>query len=157
MGGWRRGARRYRLHDLGKDRRPSEGATLIALIGQFLAPHPLRLAGFAAILGAVVAVLFGARHAGRNPERVEQMRKTIEVQRDQLEAAAQRPRDREVLLTGCATARSDAVACLPVPTYSREFLARASGEVGKLPAGSAMKQMLGDYGVVRAQARACRG
>ena len=61
------------------------------------------------------------------------------------------------LLTGCATARSDAVTCLPVPTYSREFLARAAGEVGKLPAGSAVEQMMGDYGVVRAQARACRG
>jgi hypothetical protein len=60
------------------------------------------------------------------------------------------------LLTGCATARSDAGTCLPVPTYSREFLARAAGEVGKLPAGSAVEQMLGDYGVVRAQARTCR-
>ena len=59
------------------------------------------------------------------------------------------------LLTGCATARSDGAACLPVPTYSREFLARAAGEVGKLPAGSAVEQMLGDYGVVRAQARIC--
>ena len=60
------------------------------------------------------------------------------------------------LLTACATARSDAVTCLPVPTYSREFLARAAGEVGKLPTGSAVEQMLGDYGVVRAQAGACR-
>lgn len=40
---------------------------------------------------------------------------------------------------------------------SQEFLARAAGEVGKLPAGSAVEQMLGDYGVVRAQAWACRG
>ena len=60
------------------------------------------------------------------------------------------------LLTGCAAARSNAVTCLPVATYSREFLARAAGEVGKLPAGSAVEQMMGDYGVVRAQARACR-
>ena len=58
---------------------------MIALIGQFLAPYALRLAGLAAILGAVGAVLLGARQAGRNAERVEQMRKTIEVQRDQLE------------------------------------------------------------------------
>ena len=98
MGRWRRGARRYRLHDLGKDRRPSEGAALIALIGQFLAPYALRLAGLAAILGAVGAVLFGARQAGRNAERVEQMRKTIKVQHDQLEAAARRPRDRDELI-----------------------------------------------------------
>ena len=59
------------------------------------------------------------------------------------------------LLAGCATARSDAVTCLPVPTYSREFLARAAGEVGKLPAGSAVEQMLGDYKVMRDQARSC--
>ena len=61
------------------------------------------------------------------------------------------------LLAACATARSDGGGCPPVPAYSREFLARAAGEVGKLPAGSAVEQMLGDYGVVRAQARACRG
>ena len=66
---------------------------------QFLAPYALRLAGFAAILGAVGAVLFGARQAGRNAERVQQMRKTIEVQRDQLEAAARRPRDRDELIS----------------------------------------------------------
>ena len=71
---------------------------MIALIGQFLAPYALRLAGFAAIMGAVGAVLFGARQAGRNAERVEHMRKTIEVQRDQLEAAARRPRDRDELI-----------------------------------------------------------
>jgi hypothetical protein len=98
VGGWRRGARRYRLHDLGKDRRPSAGAALIALIGQILAPYALRFAGLAAILGAVGAVLFGARQAGHNAERVEQMGKTIEVQRDQLEAAARRPRDRDELI-----------------------------------------------------------
>jgi hypothetical protein len=32
--------------------------------------------------------------AGRNAERVENMRPAIEVQRDQLEAASRRPRDR---------------------------------------------------------------
>jgi hypothetical protein len=41
----------------------------------------------------VAAVLFGARQAGRNAERVEHMRRTVEVQRDQLEAASRRPRD----------------------------------------------------------------
>jgi hypothetical protein len=42
----------------------------------------------------VAAVLFGARQAGRNAERIERMRRTVEVQRDQLEAASRRPRDR---------------------------------------------------------------
>ena len=50
---------------------------MIALIGQFLAPYALRLISFAAIIGAVGAVLFGARQAGRNAERVEQMQNFI--------------------------------------------------------------------------------
>lgn len=39
--------------------------------------------------------------------------------------------------------------------YSREFLARAADELDSLPAGSAAEQMLGDYQVMRDQARAC--
>ena len=45
-------------------------------------------------MGAVAAILFRAREAGRNAERVERLRRNIEVQHDQLEAAARRPRDR---------------------------------------------------------------
>ena len=71
---------------------------MIALIGQALAPFALRLVGGAAVAGAVLAVLLGARQAGRNAERVERMRKTIEVQREQLDAAANRPRDRDELI-----------------------------------------------------------
>ena len=70
---------------------------MIAIIGRLLAPYALKLAGFVAILGAVAAVLLGARQAGRNAERVERMRRTIEVQRDQLDAASRRPRDRDEL------------------------------------------------------------
>ena len=60
------------------------------------------------------------------------------------------------LLTGCATARSDVASCLPVPTYSREFMARVAAEVRKLQAGSDVEHMLGDYAVMRAQAQVCR-
>ena len=70
---------------------------MIAIIGRLLAPYALMLAGFVAILGAVAAVLLGARQAGRNAERVERMRRTIEVQREQLDAASRRPRDRDEL------------------------------------------------------------
>ena len=70
---------------------------MIAIIGRFLAPYALKLAGLVAILGAVGAVLLGARQSGRNAERVEQMQKDIEVQRDQLDAATRRPRDRDEL------------------------------------------------------------
>ena len=47
---------------------------MITLIGQFLAPFALRLAGLAAIIGAVLTVLLGARQAGRNAERFDRMR-----------------------------------------------------------------------------------
>jgi hypothetical protein len=70
---------------------------VIAIIGRLLAPYALKLVGLAAILGAVGAVLLGARQAGRNAERVERMRNSIEVQHDQLSAATRRPRDRDEL------------------------------------------------------------
>ena len=60
------------------------------------------------------------------------------------------------LLAACATARSDGGGCPPVPAYSREFLARAAGELQQLPPGAAVEQMLMDYQVVRDQIRACR-
>ena len=68
---------------------------MIAILGRLLAPYALKLAGLFAIIGAVVAILFGARQTGRNAERVERMRRTIEVQREQLDAASRRPRDRD--------------------------------------------------------------
>ncbi len=71
---------------------------MIGWAGSLLAPHALRIAGWLAILGAIAAVLLGSRQAGRNAERVEHMRKIIEVQREQLAAAARRPRDRNELL-----------------------------------------------------------
>lgn len=59
------------------------------------------------------------------------------------------------LLAGCETARSDGGGCPPVPAYSREFLARAAGELQQLPPGAAIEQMLADYQVMRDQARGC--
>src|SRR5512132_4263694 len=59
------------------------------------------------------------------------------------------------LLAGCATERSDGAPCPPVVAYSREFLARAAGELDSLSPGSAIEQMLADYQVMRDQARAC--
>ena len=58
----------------------------------------LGLLGWLAAATAVAAVLFGARQAGRNAERAENMRRTVAVQRDQLEAANRRPRDRRELV-----------------------------------------------------------
>ena len=70
---------------------------MIAIIGRLLAPYALKLAGIFAMIGAVAAILLGVRQAGRNAERVERMRRTIEVQHDQLDAASRRPRDRDEL------------------------------------------------------------
>ena len=71
---------------------------MITLIEQLLAPFALRLAGFAAAIGAILAVLLGARQAGRNAERLDRIHKTLEIQREQLEAATRRPRDRDELI-----------------------------------------------------------
>lgn len=68
-----------------------------AILQAWLTRNVLGLLGYAAAAAAVAAVLLGARQAGRNAERVDRMRKTIEVQRDQLEAATRRPRDRDDL------------------------------------------------------------
>ncbi|MCA0871391.1 hypothetical protein LCL97_11185 [Seohaeicola saemankumensis] len=62
-------------------------------------------------------------------------------------------------LTGCGTAGFEAggvAACPPVVEYSREFQARAAEELSRLPDGSAIVEMMGDYAVIRDQARGCR-
>jgi hypothetical protein len=61
-------------------------------------------------------------------------------------------------LTGCATAGFETgglAACPPVVEYSRELQARAAEELALLPDGSAIVEMMGDYAVIREQARAC--
>ena len=52
---------------------------------------------------------------------------------------------------------SDARApCPPVVDYSAAEQARAADEVEALPEGAVIVRMLGDYAVLRDQARACR-
>lgn len=59
-------------------------------------------------------------------------------------------------LTGCATAGSEARApCPPVVDYTAEDQARAADEVEALPEGAVIVRILGDYAVLRDQARAC--
>jgi hypothetical protein len=48
-----------------------------------------------------------------------------------------------------------AAACPPVVEYSRDFQLQAADEVAALPDGSAIVEMMEDYAVMRAQARAC--
>ncbi|KGJ09751.1 hypothetical protein [Paracoccus sphaerophysae] len=63
-----------------------------------------------------------------------------------------------IWLSGCATVGFDGSgprACPPVVEYSREFQARAAEELALLSEGSAIVEMLGDYAVLREQARVC--
>jgi hypothetical protein len=64
-----------------------------------------------------------------------------------------------ISLTGCATGSSEpriTAVCPPVVEYTREFQARAAEELGSLPDGSAIADMLSDYAVMRDQSRACQ-
>jgi hypothetical protein len=121
------------------------------IVQGWLLRNMLTLLGWLAAGVAVAAVLFGARQAGRNAERVERMRRMVgaTLRAVALAIAAS-------LLAGCATEHSDGVPCPPVVAYSRAFLARAGDELDSLPPGSAVEQMLADYEVMRDQARLCR-
>ena len=62
-------------------------------------------------------------------------------------------------LTGCATAGFEEnvlAACPPVVEYSRELQARVAEELAMLPDGSVVVEMMGDYVVIRDQARGCK-
>ena len=56
--------------------------------------NTLRLIGWGATALLVMAVLLGARQAGRNAERVDQFKKTLEVKDTQLRATLDAPRNR---------------------------------------------------------------
>ena len=58
-------------------------------------------------------------------------------------------------LSACATVVSD--TCPTLFDYSETEQARAADELDVLPEGSALAVLIGDYGVVRNEIRACRG
>ncbi len=60
-------------------------------------------------------------------------------------------------LGACAMGGSDSRApCPPVVEYSAADQSRAADEVEAIPEGAVIIRMLGDYAVLRDQARACR-
>lgn len=63
------------------------------------------------------------------------------------------------LLSACATVSSESAVgvCPPVVEYDTGVQARAAKEVQALPEGSAVVEMMGDYAVMREQARGCLG
>jgi hypothetical protein len=61
-------------------------------------------------------------------------------------------------LTGCATVGFETGGpgvCPPVVAYTREAQAQAAKELALLPDGSVVVEMMGDFAVIREQARAC--
>lgn len=60
------------------------------------------------------------------------------------------------LLTGCAAVNSDPI-CGTLFDYAPEFQKQAAQELSTLPPGSAVGELVADYGVVRQEIRACRG
>jgi len=57
------------------------------------------------------------------------------------------------LSAACAPANS---SCPPVAAYDRDTLAKAAAEIEQLGPDSATARLIADYGVLRAQVRACR-
>ena len=63
------------------------------------------------------------------------------------------------LLAGCVTAHTSSVKviCPTIKSYDQATLNKALQEYRLLPSGSPIKQMIGDYQVLRDKVRACRG
>lgn len=68
------------------------------LVKAWLSGNALRLIGWAAAAFSVTTVLLGAREAGRNAERVDQLKKSLEVKDAQLRATLDAPRTRGELV-----------------------------------------------------------
>ncbi|MGI3213221.1 hypothetical protein ACROSR_19230 [Roseovarius tibetensis] len=72
------------------------------LAGMMARPWARRVAGFCLVVLAITLFTFNLRRsgerAGRAAERLENLERNDAIQRQMLEAAAQRPRDRDALL-----------------------------------------------------------
>lgn len=68
-----------------------------ALFTGWLSGNALRIAGWVAAALAVLTVLFGARQAGRNAERADNLKKSLEIKNAQLRATLDAPRSRSEL------------------------------------------------------------
>jgi hypothetical protein len=64
------------------------------IIKTWLSSNALRLIGWSVAALSVSAVLLGARQAGRNAERVDQLKKSLEIRNAQLLATLNAPRNR---------------------------------------------------------------
>jgi hypothetical protein len=117
-----------------------------------LKPFALKMLAWGAIAVSVLGALFYIKRmietGAKAEERLATTTRNLEVSRDQLKAAADRPR---------ATAPSEPQhACPPVVQYSQGFMDRAAEELWLLGEGSVVVEMMKDYAVMRDQARACQ-
>ncbi len=71
---------------------------MIGIIKSWLTVHLLRLIGWGAAGLSVLAILLGARQAGRNAERKDQLQRIIKVKDAQLRATLDAPRTRGELI-----------------------------------------------------------
>ncbi len=69
-----------------------------AILKSWITGNIVRLIGFTAAALSVAAVLFGARQAGRNAERLEELKRIVEIKDAQLRAANNAPRNRDELV-----------------------------------------------------------
>lgn len=69
-----------------------------AIVKTWLSGNLLRLIGWGAAALSVTAILLGARQAGRNAERVDQLKKSLEIKDAQLRATLDAPRNRGELV-----------------------------------------------------------
>jgi hypothetical protein len=68
------------------------------IIKTWLSGNALRLIGWSVAALSVSAVLLGSRQAGRNAERVDQLKKSLEIKDAQLRATLNAPRTRGELV-----------------------------------------------------------
>ena len=68
------------------------------ILKNWLTGNALRLLGYGAAVFSVAAILLGARQAGRNVERVDQLKKAMEIKDAQLRATLDAPRNRDELV-----------------------------------------------------------
>jgi hypothetical protein len=68
------------------------------LLTGWLSSNALRLMGWGAIAASVTAILLGARQAGRNAERYDQLKKIVEIKDAQLRATLGAPHTRAELV-----------------------------------------------------------
>lgn len=69
-----------------------------SVIAGWLSSNALRFVCWGVAALSVLTVLFGARQAGRNAERSDQLKKIIEVKDAQLRATLDAPRNRRELI-----------------------------------------------------------